>query len=68
MIHWVRWSSETWEMLRRRMLGETERFLEGALSRRRSVPRIPRVRVGAGRFRPDYAARFWHLVLFESSE
>ena len=68
MIHWVRWSGETWEMLRRRMLGEREQFLEGALFRRRSVPRIPRVRVGAGRFRPDYAARFWHFVLSESSE
>ncbi len=54
---------ESWTTLRRRMLRETEVFLEEGLRRRDTEFVIPAIRVGAGSFPADLAEAFWSRVL-----
>ncbi len=51
--------------LRRRILAETEQFLNRCLAHPERVIRIPRIRVGAGSFSPQFARQFWAQVLSE---
>jgi hypothetical protein len=54
--------------LRRRILAETEQFLNHCLLHPEKMVRIPRIRVGAGSFSPEFARRFWAQVLSEDVE
>lgn len=56
-------SAESWTALRRRMLRETEIFLEEGLRRGDAQYVIPAIRVGAGTFPAGLAEAFWSRVL-----
>jgi hypothetical protein len=58
-----RFKLESFELLRRRMIAETELALVYGLRFPERVPRIPSIEVGVGSFRPDYAAQFWSGAL-----
>jgi len=58
------WASlETWVMIRRRMLQETEAFLEDAMQHPERQVAIPAVRVGEAEFNRTFAHLFWSQVL-----
>jgi len=57
---------ESWEILRRRMLRETEAFLEKGLYESDHQVQIPAVRVGEANFTRGFADLFWARIL-ESS-
>lgn len=57
---------EDWAAIRRRMLRETEAFLEDALLHPENRIVIPTIRVGEGEFAPGRAALFWSQVLASS--
>lgn len=54
---------EDWETMRRRILRETEEYLERALRNPEMSVRIPTHRVGCGEFPRAYAIAFWRRVL-----
>jgi len=56
-------TGESWAALRRRMLRETEVFLEEGLRRGDREYVIPAIRVGAGTFPAGLAEAFWSRVL-----
>jgi len=58
-MQWRRFRMLTYEMLRRRMIRETEVSLAVWLERGEKVPRIPTVEVGKGVFNPEYAEAYW---------
>ncbi len=55
-----------WEMMQRRMLRETEVFLEEGLRHPDRAVRIPSIRVGEGEFLRGYADMFWSALLGSS--
>lgn len=60
------WHREDWETMRRRILRETECFLEQALLDGARAVRIPAHPVGEGHFTREFAESFWQQVLGES--
>lgn len=60
----TRWNE--WEHMRRRMLRETEVFLEEGLRHPEKHLRIPAIAVGEGEFLRGYADIFWSSVLGSS--
>ena len=63
MVRLSRASLEAWFMIRRRMLRETEAFLEDALRHPERQIVIPAVRVGEAKFARTFAYLFWSQVL-----
>lgn len=59
-------SQEDWEVIRARMLRETEHFLEEGLRRPERHRRIPAIPVGQGSFPRGFADLFWSQVLGSS--
>jgi hypothetical protein len=59
----LRTRKEDWESMQRRMLRETEVYLEESLRHPDSIVRIPRHPVGRGHFSRDFAEAFWERVL-----
>jgi len=57
---------EDWAVLRRRMLRETEAFIEDALGHPEKWITIPTIRVGEGEFMPGRVALFWSQLLASS--
>ncbi len=57
---------ETWEVIRTRMLRETEAFLELGLLQPERFRRIPAVPVGTCSFPRGFADAFWAQVLATS--
>jgi hypothetical protein len=55
-------SLESWVMIRRRMLRETEAFLDDALGHPERQIRIPVIRVGQAEFARGFAHLFWSQV------
>jgi hypothetical protein len=66
MIGVLRPELEDWAVTRRRMLRETEAFIEDALVHPEHWIAIPTIRVGEGDFVPGHAALFWSQVLGSS--
>lgn len=66
MFHSMRRRPESWRIFRRRMIRETEIFLEEGLRRPERHLRIPAIRVGSGRFPRGFADAFWSSVLATS--
>lgn len=60
----TRW--ESWEIIRARMLRETEAFLEDGLRNPQGRVIIPALPVGRGRFPRAFAHLFWSQVLATS--
>jgi hypothetical protein len=58
--------SESWVMIRARMLRETELFLEEGLREPDKQLRIPAIPVGSGAFPRGFADVFWSQVLGSS--
>ncbi|HNQ23588.1 MAG TPA: hypothetical protein PKK06_10890 [Phycisphaerae bacterium] len=58
-----RFKLDEYELLRRRMLRETEAVLLAGLSEPDQTVRIPTVEVGKGQFTRVFAAGFWHQHL-----
>jgi len=56
-------SLESWVMIRRRMLRETEAFLDDALHHPERQIAIPVVRVGEAEFTHGFACLFWSQIL-----
>jgi hypothetical protein len=54
---------ESWQIMQRRMLRETEAFLEDALRHPERQVRIPAVPVGRGKFPRGMADAFWAMIL-----
>lgn len=54
---------QTWLLLRRRLIRETEAALLFGINHPRQVPRIPTVEVGSARFHPQFAREWWEQVL-----
>ncbi len=63
MVRLSRASLQSWVMIRRRMLRETEAFLEDGLRHPEHQVVIPSVRVGEAEFTPLFAGLFWSQVL-----
>jgi len=63
MLYWPRVKLESWAVLRRRMLRETEAFLEDALRHPGRQVVIPAIPVGQAAFPRGYAQLFWSQVL-----
>ncbi|HSW44362.1 MAG TPA: hypothetical protein VLM89_02200 [Phycisphaerae bacterium] len=59
-------SLETWAAIRRRMLRETEAFLDDALRHPERQIVIPAVRIGEAEFTRGYAHLFWAQILGSS--
>lgn len=59
-------SESDWEVIRARMLRETEAFLEEGLRRPEQYRRIPAIPVGTGTFPKGFADVFWSQVLATS--
>ncbi len=59
---------ELYQQLRRRMIRETEDFLEASLRQPNGQVRIPTIVVGRGRFTPRFARSFWQEMLGLSRE
>jgi len=55
--------SDAWQIQRRRIIRETELFLEHALVRPEMKIEIPTVQVGRGSFLPWIRDSFWREVL-----
>lgn len=51
------------DVIRRRMIRETEAALEYALEHPENIIPIPTIEVGKGNFSPDYARWFWQHAL-----
>ena len=66
MLHLPRIQLESWAVLRRRMLRETEAFIEDALKHPELQVVIPAVPVGEAAFPRGYAQLFWSHVLGSS--
>ena len=62
MFPW-RTRMESWQFIRRRMIRETEHFLEDALRHPERRIAIPAVRVGAAGFPRGFAHAVWAQVL-----
>lgn len=54
---------QSWLLLRRRLIRETEAALLFGITHPRQVPRIPTVEVGSARFHPQFAEDWWQQVL-----
>lgn len=63
MVRLSRASLEAWVMIRRRMLRETEAFLEDALRHPEMQIVIPALRIGEAEFTRTFAYLFWSQVL-----
>jgi hypothetical protein len=63
MLYVPRIKLESWVVLRRRMLRETEAFLEDALRHPERQVMIPAVPVGQAAFPRGFAQLFWSQVL-----
>ena len=63
MMHLPRLRFESWSQIRRRMIQETEHFINEALRNpdRRII--IPAIKVGSGEFPRGFAQKFWSQVL-----
>ena len=59
-------SEELWERRRRRMIAETETFLDSALREPYRGAVIPIYPVGRGRIPPVLSALFWKRLLFDA--
>ena len=59
-------SLQSWAMIRRRMLRETEVFLDEALRHLNRQTVIPAIRDGEAEFTPLFAGLFWSQVLGSS--
>ena len=55
--------SETWLLIRARMIRETQEYIEGGLRHPERWVRIPAVPVGKGSFARGFAQVFWSQVL-----
>jgi hypothetical protein len=66
MVRLSRASLESWAMIRRQMLRETEVFLDDAVRHPERQPVIPSVRDGEAEFTPLFAGLFWSQVLGSS--
>jgi len=55
----ARFRFRAYDVLRRRVIRETETSLSVLFDRGDQVPRIPTVEAGKGVFNPAYAARYW---------
>lgn len=64
MIYWPGYSYDNWRRLHDRLVRETSEYLTYQLRHPEKWIRIPAVPVGAGRFSPVVAERFWQCVLF----
>jgi hypothetical protein len=53
----------SYDVLRRRMIRETELALLYGVTHSPSVPRIPTIEVGTARFDPAFARQWWDHVL-----
>ncbi|GMV98782.1 MAG: hypothetical protein HRF43_04335 [Phycisphaerae bacterium] len=58
--------ADDWDVIRARMIRETEAFLEEALRRPERFRRIPAIPVGSGGFPRGFADVFWSQVLATS--
>ena len=58
-----RYPQDGYSELRRRMIRETEHYLESAAAHPGGKARIPSVVVGKARFSEKYASQFWTAVL-----
>lgn len=63
MILRTRRRLESFDVLRRRMIRETEAALEYGLLHPQTIAPIPVVEVGKGSFDPSFAHWFWHHAL-----
>jgi hypothetical protein len=61
--HRCRQHRATWEILRFRLIRETERYLNEGRRQPEYLTHIPTIRVGFGRFPPGLAERYWSTVL-----
>ena len=66
MVRLTRASLQSWVMIRRRMLQETEAFIQDALQHPERQIVIPTVRDGEAEFTPLFAGLFWSQVLGSS--
>ena len=66
MIRLLGRQAESWDVIRARMMRETERFLEEAMTHPDRQLRIPAIPVGMGHFPRGYADAFWSNVLATS--
>ncbi len=57
---------ESWEVIRARMMRETEYFVEEGLRHPEQLHWIPIIPVGMGTFTPRFASAFWSQVLATS--
>lgn len=57
---------ESWEVIRARMMRETEYFLEEGLRHPERLRWIPVIPVGTGAFTQRFASAFWSQVLATS--
>jgi hypothetical protein len=58
-----RQSQDIYREVRKRMIRETERFLEECLRHPEHMVRIPAIPVGRGRFSRQFAGAFWTQTL-----
>ena len=58
-----RFRVDSFDVLRKRMIAETELALLIGLRFPDRMPRIPTMEVGSGRFHPDFAAQYWSQTL-----
>lgn len=66
MVRLTRTSNENWLVLRRRMIAETESFLEDGLRHPQRCFVIPTKEVGKGGWSVAFASVFWSQVLATS--
>lgn len=59
----LRERKEDWEAMRRRLVRETEEYLEDGLRHPEKTIRIPAHRAGRGFFPLTFAVAFWRRVL-----
>jgi hypothetical protein len=62
---WHHHTRDLYRDLRRRILAETEQYLNHALCNPRMGVRIPRVRAGCGFFSREFADTFWAQAFAE---
>ena len=63
MVFFRRQRDTTWEAIRRRIISETEWYLETCLRAPAITVAIPAIRVGEGCFTRQFAQAFWERQL-----
>ncbi|HOA75721.1 MAG TPA: hypothetical protein PL151_03850 [Phycisphaerae bacterium] len=66
MLGTSRMSPEMWAVLRRRMIQETEEFINDGLAHPERYVYIPRKEVGTGGWSVTFASVFWSQILASS--